>query len=725
MLAVSRQLCNFTRNNNIAFPSIFIESSLMSRQKSYKKILEPGWIGGVKTRNRIVKSGAGMLMWHEDDVHMRAEVKAFYERFAQGGVGLLIVEAVTVDYPWGARYRNRYRIDDDKFLPGLCELAEVIHKHDCPTFLSTNHDGPWQVHWGNEQNPLYPGPPVAASNVWLKNPYDHHNEEPRPLTGYEIANIVEKFADAAMRARKAGFDGIDINAASSHLFQSFLSPFWNKREDGYGGSLENRARFLTEVIRAMKNRAGSDFPVSVILNGVEIGLAIGENDCFSHCDSKNAARLAAQAGADAIQVRSHWIGRHVAGFLPDLLFYPAPPLPLEKFPKEYDSSRLGAGANIQLAAGFKDTLSIPVMVVGRMDADLGESVLRHKMADFIAMNRRLHADPELPNKLSAGHPEDIAPCTACNFCLGGVGRCRINGLSGTVYTTIAKAKKRKNIVVVGGGPAGMEAARVSALRGHHVTLFEKTASIGGLLPQAAMIKGPHPENLSELISYFRQQLKRFGVHVKLNCEADVTAIEATAPDAVFFAIGGLPVVPDIKGIRHSKVISGAELHKRLKFFSRFFSPETLRSLSRFYMPIGKTVVVIGGAVQGCEVAEFLMKRGRKVTLVDEAESVGDGLTLAMKEQLFRWFEENKLPMITGVREYVEINDRGLVILTREGKKLELEADTVIPAPPLRPNLELFEKLKTLVPVIYALGDCGKPGLIADAVGSAFLAAREV
>jgi len=363
------------------------------------------------------------------------------------------------------------------------------------------------------------------------------------------------------------------------------------------------------------------------------------------------------------------------------------------------------------------------MVVGRMDADLGESVLRRGMADFIVMNRRLHADPELPNKLAAGHPEDIAPCTACNFCLGGAGRCRINGISGTVYTKIDKAEKTKNIVVIGGGPAGMEAARVSALRGHRVTLFEKSSKPGGLLSLAAMVKGSHPENLPELIRYFERQLEKLGVRVEAGREVDAAVIKTENPDAVFLASGGITRNPDIKGIKHSKVISGAELHKRLKFFSRFFGPETLRKLSRFYMPIGRKAVVIGGAVQGCELAEFLVKRGREVTLVDQAESLGEGLTLAMKEQLFRWFEEKRLPMISGVREYVEINEQGLVLITGDGKRLEIEADTVIPALPLLPNAAFLEELKTLVPEAHAVGDCSAPGLIVDAVGSAFAAAR--
>ena len=213
---------------------------------------------------------------------------------------------------------------------------------------------------------------------------DFHAEKPHPLTVEEIQEIVDKFASAALRARKAGFDGVDINAASSHLLHNFFSPFWNKRTDTYGGSIENRARFAMEVIREIKKRAGNDFPVSIILNGVEMGQAIGvpDSQCLTHEDAREIAKCLQAAGADAIQVRSHFLGYHVGAYLPDALFYPAPPIPIENFPEAYDASDLGVGANIPAAAGIKSVVSIPVTVVGKLDADLGERILREGQGRF-------------------------------------------------------------------------------------------------------------------------------------------------------------------------------------------------------------------------------------------------------------------------------------------------------------------------------------------------------
>jgi 2,4-dienoyl-CoA reductase (NADPH2) len=692
----------------------------------FEKLLEPGYIGSVKTRNRIIKTGAGVFMWHEDETHMNASVLAFYESLARGGVGLLIVESPTIDYPAGARWRPRYRIDDDKYIQGLSELVKVIHKYDCPTFMQMNHDGPWQANLFDDPNPPFKGPPIAASPVVMKSENDFHNEMPRELTVPEIEVIIDKFASAAVRARKAGFDGVDINAASSHLLHNFLSPFWNRRQDDYGVTAENRARFVTSIVKEIKKRIGKDFPVSVIINAVEYGRIAGIPDkkCLTPEDAKETARLLQEAGVDALHIRSHWLGYHVGAYLPDLLFYPEPVIPLKDFPKEYNARQRGVAWNVNLAAGIKQAVSIPVMVVGKLDPEMGERVLRAGKADFIAMTRRLQADPELPNKVAAGRLKDIAPCTACENCLGSR-RCRINAFMGQPYNTVEKAGKKKRVVVVGAGPAGLEAARVSALRGHEVTLYDKLTKIGGLLPVAAMVKGTRQEDLPAMVRYYVRQLIKLGVQIRLGRAVGPAAIEEMKPDAVIIATGGVPTVPDIPGIDRPNVVSSADLHRKLKFYLRFMGPDTLRWLTKFYLPVGKRVVIIGGSLHGCELGEFLVKRGRQVTIVEKSEKLGEGMVDVIQAYLFTWFRKKGVTLIRGVKEYVEITSRGLTIVTSNGEKKTLEADSIVPALPLTPDMALFESLQGKVPEIYAAGDCQEPLLIVDAIGTAHKMARNI
>ena len=362
--------------------------------------------------------------------------------------------------------------------------------------------------------------------------------------------------------------------------------------------------------------------------------------------------------------------------------------------------------------------------MGKLDADLGEKAIREGKIDFIAMTRRLLADPDYPRKIAEGRLDEIQPCTGCDNCLGSR-RCRINGLLGTPYNTIEKAEKKKKVLVIGGGPAGMSAARVAALRGHDVTLYEKSSMLGGLLPIASIVKGPRPEDLSLIINYFSRQLAKLGVKVELGKEADMSAVETIKPDVVFLATGGTSTIPKIPGIDGPNVVNGAALHQKLKFALKFFKPETIRTLTKFYMPLGRKVIVIGGAIQGCELAEFLTKRGRRVTVVETGEMMGDGMVDAMMDYLFNWFHKKGVKLISGVREYVEITDKGLTIIDRDGNKQLLEADSIATALPLTPNNELLEKLRAKVPEVYAIGDCNEPLLIVDAIGTGLRTAREI
>jgi len=698
--------------------------------KRFEKLLEPYHIRSVKTRNRMIKTGASMMYWHEDELHMNETIKAFYEAIAKGGVGLLIVESPTIDYPLGARWREQYRIDDDKYIEGLSELVQVIHKHGCPTFMQMVHLGPWQNPLFNNKPPVYEGPPVGASPVKLDVPGEFHRDLIRGLTIPEIQDITNKYANAAVRAQKAGFDGVDINAGSSHIVHNFLSPFWNRRQDDYGGSQEKRARFLTEIIKEIKKHCGKDFPISVCMNGFEIGRTVGVDDskCLTVEDAKKSAQIIEEAGADAIQVRNHWLGYHVGGFLPDQLFYPEAPIPLNTFPKEYNRSHWGAGANAYLAKGMKRVLSIPVIVVGHLDPELGEKVLREGMADFIAMHRSLMSDPELPNKVAAGRLDDIAPCTHCGTCLDQSiqmkRRCRINAALATEHYAIDKAKKQKKVVVIGGGPGGMEAARVAALRGHKVTLYERTHKLGGLLPMAAVVKGLEIEDLPAMVRYLKIQLNKLGVKTELGKEVDSSIIEKIKPDVVIVATGGIPTVPEITGINKRNVISAPALHRQLKFYLGFLGPRTLGWLTRFWMPIGKRVVIIGGGLHGCELAEFLVKRGRKVTIVDTAETLGEGMLDFRLGLLLDWFGKKGVTTITGVKS-MEITDKGVSITTKEGKQPTIEADSIVTAMPLAPNARLVKSLEGKAPEIYDIGDCSKPRMIVDAIADGWKIANKI
>ncbi len=687
-------------------------------EPKFKKLLEPIDIGGVTFRNRIVKAAQNPV-YADAAGYVTEKEKDFCEALARGGVGMLLAGAATVDptVSMGAS-ETWICVDDDKYLPGLAELAQVIHKHGCPTFLQLHHAGP--------QHPMDRDglPPVSSSALTeaerptqggARGTFFYPAKE---LTTTEIEKVVDKFTQAARRAQKAGFDGVEIHAAHPYLINSFLSRAWNKRQDAYGcQDLESRSRFAVEIIRAIKTRLGQNFPVGIRINGKEYGLEKG----ITTEESQAFARILETAGADYIHVSAEGYGLYERIEMPEQIFYPEPAkelLPLLQQMKKQ-------GLHTASAAAIKKVVSIPVISVGNIDPVLGEKLVKQGRVDLIGVGRRLLADPELPNKLASGRYEDIAPCATCMWCVSNFGSqdsnkqtgliCRINAALGRERAfTIKPAEKKKRVMIIGGGPAGMEAARVAAIRGHEVSLFERSHHLGGLLPLAALIKGTEIDKIPAQLRYLRHQITRLGVSIYLGKEVNPELIEQLKPDVAVVATGGLPAVPEIPGINLRQVVRSSDLGRQAEFYLRFLGPRVLGWLTRFYLPLGKRVVIIGGLIYGCETAEFLVKRGRKVTIVETMDRLGTLITFSHLLKLFPWFAAKGVTMLSGVK-YEAITARGLTITTKDGQRQTLEADNILVALSPQPNTALFEALRGKVPEVHLIGDGREPLTMGDAI----------
>ncbi len=695
----------------------------MAGSRKFRKLLEPGYIGTVPVKNRILKTGStiGFFPWEGGNIQQK--VIDIYETLAKGGVGLVTVGAAPLGVPPGMGYK----MDDDKYLPGMTKLAESIRKYGCPAFLQMFHLGPMLPPFllaSGQQS-------LAASSLDKSELPLPNLAVPKELSISEIEKIVQEFGDHAERAKKAGFQGIELNAACNHLLNSFLSRAWNKRQDAYGiSSLESRAKIVVDIIREIKRRNGQDFAIIALINGAEPGLDKG----ITPEESQGIARILQAAGADAIHVRAEFYSKPKDPNLrdstqfPDIALYPEIPYPVGNI---IDTSRHGAGGWVPLAVAVKKVVSIPVITIGRLNIELGEKLLKRGVVDFISFNRRLMADPELPNKLAQGRLEDIVPCTGCTTCFdsnehGLPPLCQVNAALGKEKEyEIKPAERKKRVMVIGGGPAGMEAARVAALRGHEVILYEREHKVGGSLPLAAVVKGFDREDILGLIRYLKTQITKLGVDIRLGKEVNRSVIEEAKPDVLIIAAGGTHNIPEIPGINRRNVVTSRALHRKLKSYLRFFGPRVLRWLTKFWMPIGKTVVIMGGYIQGCQIAEFLVKRGRKVTIVDTAKEIGDGLLeILVKPRLLNWLAEKGVTMMTEVK-YEEITDNGLTITTKEGKKQTIEADTIVTVMPLLPNTELLKSLEGRVREIYTIGDCKEPHLTVDAIADGSRVARAI
>lgn len=691
----------------------------------FRSLANPIYIGRVRLKNRIMKNGTGMF-WDDPATGRFVDDKyiAFFEALAKGGAGLL----VSATCPLQEGDLPGFRIMSDEYISGWQRLADVIHENDCIAFLQLFHLG--------GMSPLFVEAPagVAASSIPKEISPRPRFETAREITIPEIQDVVERFGKAAERTRKAGFDGTELNAGCNHLLNSFLSRAWNKREDEYGcQSAETRARIVVEVIKEIKRLNGKDWPVIALMNAMEVDL----EDGITMDEGKQFARIFQMAGADAIEVKAEYYtwthnpSRRESTHFPDVYFYPESPLLLDDF---VEGRGRGAGANLRMAEEIKKVVSVPVIVQGKMDWEIGAKAIRKGQADVISMNRRLFADPEVPKKVLEGRVEDINPCTSCMTCFN-LGehfqpvQCRVNPSLGREREyEIKPAETRKKVLIIGGGPSGMEAARVAALRGHEVLLYEKENSLGGSLPIAAMVKGQEREDLLSLVRYFKTQVAKVGVRVFTGTEATAETVAKVNPDALIVAAGGTHTVPDIPGIHGPNVVTSQELHAKLKLFLRITSPENLRRLSKLWLPfVGRKVVILGGRLHGCQTAEFLVKHGRKVTIVESGakKDIGEGLIeVFLKPYLLYWLEDHCVEIIPEVR-YDEVTKRGLAVTTTNGVKRFIEADTVLTALPLRPNSVLNKVMEGKAEEVYVIGDSREPGLIFDAIAEGAKVGRTV
>jgi 2,4-dienoyl-CoA reductase (NADPH2) len=699
----------------------------LKKKSNLKKLFEPMYIGNIKFKNRLFKPASGSRMMFENDGFVNRKGMAWYEALAKGGVGCVIVESPAIDEPLSLKKPGDFRIDDDKYIPGLKELVDVIHKYDCPAILQLYHAGPWHQREDSGFTPVSASP--------HGEPEFKGNETVAPceeLSIEKIKIIEQQFIDAAERAAKAGFDGVEVNAGGNHLLSTFLSKYWNYRHDEYGcDSYENRARICVNIIKGIKERLGDDYPVPFLMNGLE--LSMGELGQTIE-ESQELAKLIEAAGADAFHVRVFELD-NCACYWPEFYYYPEAKDPL---PAGMDFSHKGAGSFTPTSYAIKQVVSKPVIAPGRWDYSLefAEKMLQEGKIDAIGLVRGLQADTELPNKIMAGKEDDIVPCTSCMTCIEGHQfpipppiRCRINTFLGEEddYNSYVPAEKKKKVLVAGGGSAGLEAARVAAVRGHDVTLYSNDSFLGGLMNMATVIKGNYPEDMEKVINFYKYQLKKLKVTIKTGKEVTLKVVEKLKPDVVIVATGGVTSDTVLPGSDNKKVVSSTTLRKQLNLALKISSPGKLSKATKLWMPIGKSVVVMGGDIKGSQLAEFLVKRGKKVTIVWEGDlmAFGEGMNLMNVYLLGLWLAEKGCVMIPEAK-FEEITDEGLIITTSDGKKMTLKADSIVPVMPLKKNEDLYDSLQGKVPEVYKVGACNDPAaLIKDAVAEGAKVANSI
>ena len=703
----------------------------MDQQIKYPLLASPASIGNLKLKNRMIMAAMGSNFASEDG-HTTEQLTAYYEKRAQGGIGLIILETSAITWPAGASMPNMIGFSKDEFIPSLKSLTERIHQHGSKIAAQLNHSGKIA------QEDVIAGRPIPVPSIPKSEPSDMFGlltqdeimnfikaggpdgKGPRyhELSADEIQQEVQHFVDAAKRAKAANFDAIEIHAGHGYLISSFLSPAVNKRTDEYGGTPEKRAKLLVDIISQIKNQL-KDFPVLVRLDANEYRIENG----ITPNDFLITASMAQDAGADAIDVSAY--GNTSKG----IAFTEAP---LVHEP----------GGFLNFVKMAKKELTIPIIAVGRIELDVAEKGLRNNEFDFLAMGRKILADPDLPNKIISGREQLIRPCIYCYVCVSQIFinkpmMCAVNSQLGNEHRNeniIHSTADQKRILVIGAGPSGMESARLLAMQGHHVEIWEKDKDIGGTVRVAALAYEPN----GRLINYLKNSLDELNVRIKLRTLATSKSVQDFNPDHVIVAVGANRNAPSIKGKNNRNVFDGEELRgllfgsdaqaiKKLSIIQQLIlkvgratqllrNISALRFFSKIWMPIAKNIVVIGGDLVGLELAEFLVERGRTVTVLEPSGSLGPNLSIVRRSRVVHMLKEHKVDLLTNVT--IKEIDGQEVIFDHEETQKTLQADQVIIALGADTNSELSDELTNLNMPLTSIGDCTSVGYIHGAIADA-------
>jgi 2-enoate reductase len=642
------------------------------------KLFEPGRIGGLELKNRIVMAPMGIGVLAEPDGRLSRRAVEYYTARAEGGAGMIITGITCVDVEIEKKTEKGFgvfaRADHPIHIHPLSELADAVHDHGAKLCVQLTA-GMGRVAYGATMRGGHARAPSALPCFW----------DPRytaaELTTREVEALVRAFSMAALYVKTAGADAVQLHGHEGYLLDQFQSALWNRRTDRYGGGLEGRLAFPLEAIRAIKSRTGEGFPVIYrygLVHHIPGGRELDE--------SLEMARRFEGAGVDALEVDAGcyetWYWAH----------------PPETQPQ---------GCMADMAEKAKRVVGIPVIAVGKLGyPDLAESILRKGNADFICLGRALLADPEWPRKVLEGRRGEIRPCIGDHAgCLGRIFQgkalsCTVNPAAGNERAfSLRRAETPRSVLVVGGGPGGMQTAIAAARRGHRVQLWEKGDRLGGNLIPASVPE--FKRDVRDFVTYLSNEVARCGVNVRLGRVATPGRVEAAGADVVVIATGATPLMPEIPGAETNRVFTALDLYAGKEV-------------------AGDDVLILGGGLVGCETALHLAQQGKRVSIVEVLDGICNGENPANRQHLVKLLGDAGVKVFAGAR-VASLRPEGGLVQTARGQD-PVRADTVVVAVGMRPESGLYRELKGVLPNVVAVGDCVKPRRVLDAVWEGFRAA---